>query len=182
MSNKYKVRNPEGIYFITLTVVDWVDLFTRPVYKHIIIDSLEYCIENKGLVIYAYVIMSNHLHLLVSSDKENPLENTMRDFKKFTSKRFIEAIKENAESRREWLLKKFGFAAKRTVRGKDYKVWKDGFHPIEMYNREVLEQKLNYIHENPVTSEVVVNEEDYKFSSAITYADGIGQLAITIIK
>jgi putative transposase len=182
MSEKYKVRNPEGIYFITITVIDWVDLFTRPVFKHILIDSLEYCIKNKGLSVYAYVIMSNHLHLIVSSDEENKLEATMRDFKKFTSKKLIEAIEVETESRREWLLKKFAFASDRIKRGSKYKVWKDGFHPIELSNREILEQKLNYIHENPVIEEIVINEEDYKYSSAINYAGGMGQLDIILIE
>ena len=107
MSEKYKVRNPEGIYFITLTVIDWVDLFSRPVYKHILIDSLKYCQKHKELAIYAYVIMPNHLHLIVSSGEGFLLANTIRDFKKYTSKKLIEAIKENPESRRVWLLKKF---------------------------------------------------------------------------
>jgi len=182
MSEKYKVKSPEGIYFITITVIDWVDLFTRPIYKHILLDSMEYCMKNKGLNIYAYVIMSNHIHLIVSSSEEFALEDIIRDFKKFTSKKFIEAIEESAESRREWLLKKFAFASDRIKRGSKYKVWKDGFHPIELSNREILEQKLNYIHENPIKEEIVINEEDYIYSSAINYAGGQGQLNITIIE
>ena len=182
MSHKYKVRNPRGIYFITITIIDWVDLLIRAVYKHIIIESLEYCQKNKGLIIYAYVIMSSHLHLIVSSDEDFKLEDTMRDFKKYTSKRFIEAINENAESRREWLLKKFAYASNRIKRGGKYKVWMDGFHPIELSDRVILEQKLNYIHENPVIEEIVINEEDYKYSSANSYAGGIGQLEICKIE
>ncbi|MBN1597645.1 MAG: transposase [Bacteroidales bacterium] len=182
MSEKYKVRNPEGLYFITCTTINCVDLFTRPVYKHIIIESLEHCIHNKELVIYAYVIMSNHIHLIVSSGENFRLANTIRDFKKFTAKKFITAINEYPESRREWLLKKFAFAANRIKRGQNYKIWKDGFHPIELTTREILEQKLNYIHENPVTEELVVNEEDYKYSSAINYAGGIGHLPIVLVK
>jgi putative transposase len=182
VSEKYKVRNPEGIYFITLTVIDWVDLFTRPVYKHIIIDSLEYCINSKELIVYAYVIMSNHLHLIVGSGENFRLQDIIKDFKKFTSKELIRAVIELPESRREWLLNKFSFAANRIIRGKEYKIWKDGFHPIELSNREILEQKLIYIHENPVSEEWVVNEEDYKYSSAINYAGGIGQLEVEIIE
>jgi len=182
MSEKDKVKNPEGIYFITITVIDWVDLFTRPVYKHILIDSLEYCIKNKGLTVYAYVIMSNHMHLIVSTNENYALEATIRDFKKFTSKKLIEAIEENPESRREWLLKKFAFASDRIKRGSKYKVWKDGFHPVELSNREILEQKLNYIHENPVNEEIVINAEDYKYSSATNYTGGTGQLDIVLIE
>ncbi|MBN2349519.1 MAG: transposase [Bacteroidales bacterium] len=182
MSHRYKVKNPQGIYFVTITVVDWVDLFIRPVYKHVLIDSLKFCMENKGLVVYAYVIMTSHIHLIVCSNEKNSLENIIRDFKKLTSKKLIEAINENNESRKQWLLKKFEFAANRIKRGEKFRIWKDGFHPIEMFDREILEQKLNYIHENPVINEIVEREEDYKYSSAISYAGGIGQLEVTIIE
>jgi len=103
MSERYKIHNPEGIYFITLTVVDWIDLFIRPIYKQIIIDSLKYCINNKGLELYAYVIMSSHIHLIVSSCQDFELSETIRDFKKYTSKKLVQCIKEYSESRREWI-------------------------------------------------------------------------------
>ena len=98
------------IYFITLTVVDWVDVFSRPTYKHIVIDSLRYCQENKRLRIYAWVLMSNHLHLLVDVNDNLPYEqerlelsNIIRDFKKFTSKKLVDSIGKNVlESRKEW--------------------------------------------------------------------------------
>jgi len=92
MSGKYKVRDSSAIYFITLTIIDWVDLFTRQVYKHLILDSINYCRLNKGLKIYAYVIMTSHIHLIVSCQKEYKLEDTIRDFKKFTSKKLIDHI------------------------------------------------------------------------------------------
>ena len=81
------------VYFVTDTVVDWVDVFTRPIYKHIIIESLEYCQQNKGLIIYAWVLMSNHLHAIVGSSGENKVSDIWRDFKKYTSKKIIETIK-----------------------------------------------------------------------------------------
>jgi len=175
--------------FTTSTVIDWVDLFTRPIYKHIVIDALEYCIKNKGLTIHAYVIMPNHIHLIAGAGEEYRLQDITRDFKKYTSKKLIEVIKENPEGRSKWLLKKFSYAANRVIRGSNYKIWKDaclparqGFHPIELSNREILEQKLIYIHENPVKEEWVINEEDYKYSSAINYAGGIGQLPVEIIE
>ena len=69
MSEKYEARNPEGINFITITVADWVDLFTRPIYKHIVIDSLSYCQKHKDLLIYACVIMTSYLHLIVKAEE-----------------------------------------------------------------------------------------------------------------
>jgi putative transposase len=131
MSEKYKVRDFSQIHFITVTIVDWVDLLTRPVYKDIIIDSLKHCQENKGMNLHAYVIMSNHFHAIVSSDKI-PLNDIVRDLKKFTSKELISTIQQTNESRSVWLLKKFKFAAERIRRGVNYKVWQDGFHPVEL--------------------------------------------------
>ena len=79
-------RIAQDIYFTTTTVVDWVDIFTRPRYKHIIIESLQYCQQNKGLLIYAWVLMSNHLHMSVSAEGENTMSDILRDFKKHTNK------------------------------------------------------------------------------------------------
>ena len=100
MSEKYKFHDPEGIYFISPTIIHWIDLFTRKEFKHIIIESLAYCQQEKGLEIYAWVIMPSHLHLIISTKKE-PLENIMRDFKKFVSKSIIKEIEQVNESRKE---------------------------------------------------------------------------------
>ncbi|WP_240643027.1 transposase [Sinomicrobium pectinilyticum] len=108
-------------------------------YTNILDDSLNYCIGHKGLVVHAYVYMTSHLHLIVSSTGEE-LQNIVRDFKKFTSKQIITGIKEHPESRREWLLNKFSYAVKRTGRGKHYKVWKDGFHPVLLDTIKKIEQ------------------------------------------
>lgn len=96
------------VYFITITVVDCVDIFTRPKYKHIILDSLTYCQQKKGLKIYAWVLMSNHLHMLVSVGQGHTLADVVRDFKKFTSKKILAELEEDMqESRREWMLEHF---------------------------------------------------------------------------
>jgi putative transposase len=87
MTTGYKIQDQGALYYVTFQIVSWIDLFTRKVYKNIIIDSLKFCQENKGLEIYAYVILSNHMHLLVISDKEM-LSDTIRDFKSYTAKEF----------------------------------------------------------------------------------------------
>lgn len=93
------------VYFITIIVVDWVDIFTRPKYKHIILDSLAYCQQKKGLKIYAWVLMSNHLHMLVSVGQGHTVADVVRDFKKFTSKKILSELEKDVqESRREWML------------------------------------------------------------------------------
>lgn len=104
MSNKYKFHNPDGVYFVTHTVVEWVDVFTRNIYKDILIDSWKHCQQHKGLLIHAYVIMTNHVHMIISRNSEVLLESIMRDMKKFTSSMILEAIKKEPESRRNWML------------------------------------------------------------------------------
>lgn len=131
MSEKYKVRDNSKLYFITLTVTHWVDLLIRREYRNIIVDSLRFCQEAKGLQVYAWVIMSSHLHLIVSSRKED-IVAIVRDFKTFTAKALLREIKDINESRREWMLEMFAAEAERTKRGKSYKLWKDGFHPLEL--------------------------------------------------
>jgi REP element-mobilizing transposase RayT len=181
MSRKYKAQNPEGLYFITNTVVGWVDLFTRPQYKDILVKSLKFCIENKGLVVHAYVIMTNHVHLIVSTKVGVLLSNVMRDFKTHTSKKLVEEIKAINESRREWLLNKFAFEAKRQARGKDYRLWQDGFHPVELLSAEMVVQKLEYIHNNPVAERWVDEAVHYVYSSARQYADEPGELPVEFL-
>ncbi|MBN1414820.1 MAG: transposase [Bacteroidales bacterium] len=182
MSERYKVHNPEGIYFITLTVVDWIDLFIRPIYKQVIIDSLKYCINNKGLELYAYVIMSSHIHLIVSSCQDFELSETIRDFKKYTSKKLVQCIKEYSESRREWILDKFSLAADRIKRGVNYKLWQDGFHPVELGSNKMIDQRLDYLHNNPVEDEIVENPEDFLYSSARNYCGMNGLIEVVLIE
>lgn len=107
MSDKYKFLDTDNPYFVSFTIVKWIDVFTRRVYKDIFVDNLNYCIKEKGLIVWAWVLMTNHVHMIISSNKE-PLENIMRDFKGFTSKTILKAIKENQqESRKDWLLSMF---------------------------------------------------------------------------
>jgi REP element-mobilizing transposase RayT len=121
--------------------------------------------------IYAYVVMSNHVHLLVRSDIDD-LSGTIRDFKKFTSKAIIEAIETNSqESRREWMLRLFAHAAKRQNKEGKYQFWTHENHAELIYSNSFIEQKLSYIHENPVRAGLVDFAENYLYSSARNYAD-----------
>lgn len=170
MGFKYKIQNPASIYFVTNTIVNWIDLFTKPPYAEILINSLDHCIATKGLQVHAWCIMPSHVHLLVSASLPNiSLSDIMRDSKKFTSKKIIDAVILNNESRKEWLLDKFEFAGRFNSKIKDYKVWQDGFHPIECYSRDFFLQKLNYIHDNPVAAGLVKQPWYFALSSAIDY-------------
>jgi len=82
MSRKYKFHNPEGVYFVSFAVQGWVDVFTRNEYKDILVDNLKFCQENKGLEIFAWCIMTNHVHLIVRAKEGCSLPDILRDYKK----------------------------------------------------------------------------------------------------
>lgn len=178
MSEKYKARNNEEIYFVTFTITGWVDVFIRNEYRNIFLESLRYCQSNKGLEVYAYVIMTSHVHMITGSKEGYKLSGIIRDLKKFTSKKIVEEIQKTNESRKEWLLKKFAYEVHRTNRGEDFKFWQDGYHPIELTDHKIAMQKLEYIHMNPVQSGFVDNPEDYLYSSARNYCGMKGLMEV----
>jgi REP element-mobilizing transposase RayT len=122
MTTGYQIKDQEALYYLTFQVVGWVDLFSRQVYKDIIIDNLRYCQQNKELAVFAYVIMSNHVHLMLQS-QNGTLSQTIRDFKSYTSKVILETIEESNESRKEWMLNYFEYAAKKHKRNSKYQLW-----------------------------------------------------------
>jgi REP element-mobilizing transposase RayT len=181
MSEKYKFHDPEGVYFVNPTIVFWIDLFTRKEFKHLIIDSLKYCQKNKGLIVHAYCIMPSHLHMIISTEKE-PLENIMRDFKKHISLTIIKELSLINESRKEWLLRAFYKAGEKLTRISKYKVWQDGNQPKQLLTNSFTQQKLDYIHNNPVELEIVDEPEHYRYSSARDYAGIKGLLDVCLIE
>ncbi|MTI41973.1 transposase [Fulvivirga lutimaris] len=163
-----------------MTVVYWIDVFSRRDYKDVIVESLNYCIANKGLNLYAWVIMSNHIHIVGKVDTELGMSGFLRDFKKFTSKKIVELIQEIPESRRDWLLDKFSFEARRTGRAENYKLWKDDNHAIDMSTIDMM-NKIDYIHDNPVRAGLVHEPDQYVYSSATDYAGGKGMVNVTVV-
>jgi len=169
MSTGYQIVEQDALHYVTFQIVNWVDLFTRKVYRDIFIDSLKFCQANKGLEIYAFVVMSNHIHLLLRSDI-GKLSDTIREFKSFTAKQILLAIDTESESRSEWMLNLFEFAAKQHKRNEKYQVWTHENHAELIYSDKFIFQKINYIHDNPVRAGIVENPEDYLYSSALDFA------------
>jgi REP element-mobilizing transposase RayT len=111
MSEKYKTES-NGLYFVSFSVIGWIDVFIRREYQEILIESINYCQKNKNLKIYCYCIMPSHVHFITYS-KNSELSNILRDLKSFTAKALIKAIEENPkESRKEWLLNQFEYHGK----------------------------------------------------------------------
>ncbi len=179
--NKYRIYDQQGLNYLTLTTVGWVDVFTRQCYRDILIDSLKHCQEHKGLEICGYVIMSNHIHLIAWT-QENNLSDALRDFKKFTSKAIIKAVQEETESRREWMLELFRYFGKRNSDNREYQVWQQDNHPVALWSLPVIWQKLNYIHMNPVRAGWVIQPDHWLYSSSSNYSEGKGLLEISMIE
>ena len=123
--------------------------------------------------------MTNHLHMIIGRNRVYRIDEIIRDFKKYTSVHICRAIEGNvSESRRRWMLNIFGCAANESNKHQRYKFWQNEYHPIELSSNAVVDQKLMYIHENPVKEEIVENPEDYLYSSARDYAGRKGLLEI----
>ena len=181
MSSKYKFHNPDGLYFITSTVYNWVDVFTRIEYREIILDSLRHCQQKKGLTINAWCLMTNHLHMIASTADE-PLQGIMRDFKRHTSTVMRAAINDNPqESRKAWMLWMMEKAGSHNPNNHDWQFWEQDNHPQEIHDVEMLSQKLDYIHDNPVKAGFVAEPQDYLYSSARDYAGMKGLLDIEVL-
>lgn len=171
MSRKYKFREKDGAYFVSFATVNWIDVFTRNDYFSVITASLDYCRKEKGMEIYGYCIMPSHIHLIFRSAQGDP-SGLMRDFKGYTSRKLLKAIEENPqESRKEWLLWMFERAGLKNSNVKQKQFWQQHNQPIEIWSLKVFEQKLNYIHQNPVETGFVTDPIDWKYSSARNYGN-----------
>ena len=179
----HKIRNKEAIHFVTFAVVEWVDVFTRKLYKDIIVDSLKHCQNERALLVHAWCLMSNHLHLILSARNHDTSE-ILRDFKKYTSKQITAAIKNNKqESRRDWMLRVFREQGEKNSRNTNYQFWRQDNQPKELYSSTFIVQKINYIHNNPVEAGIVERPEHYLYSSARDYHHGerIGLLPVAFL-
>jgi putative transposase len=162
---------PGETYFVTLTTVGWVDVFTRSVYAELLINNLQHCQREEALEIYSYVVMPSHLHLIAKRNNERELSELLGRFKSFTAKKILKDIEVNMnESRREWLLFVFNYFAGKSNQYKAYHFWQTNNHPTPLYSNEVIDQKVEYIHNNPVEAGIVTRPEHYYYSSA--HADG----------
>jgi len=169
MSRKYKFHGDDEIYFVTFTVIRWIDIFIREQFREIIYDSISYCQKNKGLEVYAYCIMTSHIHLIIGTTK-NPLANIVRDLKAFTSRSIKNVLLDcTFESRKDWILHMCRRAGTFNKNNIDFQFWIQNNHPIMLDTNKKTVQRLDYIHKNPVVSGFVEKPEDWLHSSAADY-------------
>ncbi len=169
MSTKYKFHNQERLYFITFAVVGWIDLFIRNEYRQVLLDSWKHCQKSKGLQVFGWCIMTSHVHMIIGTEKDN-MEDILRDMKRHTAMTLRKCIEEHPhESRREWILKLMKAAGTANSNNAGFQLWRQDNHPIELFTQKVTHQKLDYIHNNPVTAGFVESPEEYLYSSAKDY-------------
>jgi putative transposase len=176
MRSRYKITEINSPHFITCTIVGWLPVFTRQKYLDIITASFTFCRHQKGLRLYAYVILDNHLHLVVSADN---LSQMIRDFKRHTAKEILALAQQDDKL---WLLKQFEFFKSGHKGDSQHQVWQEGFHPQDITTEEMLRQKLDYIHYNPVKLGLVDHPEDWRYSSARNYFGREGVLEIDLVE
>ena len=154
-------------YYLTFNVVDWIDIFIRPVFKQIIVESLNHFIEKKGLTVYAWCLMSNHLHLMAQTKEGLSLSLLANDFKKFTTKIILEDIDAELEVRRNWMMKKFKDASLSLKLIDKFHVWQAPTNSvyIDLQNFDVVDEHLEYIHNNPVHHGFTKTMNSYPWSS-----------------
>jgi len=169
--SSYKIGDQNALHYLTFATVNWIDVFTCKKYRDVLIDSLAYCRKEKGLELYGYVIMSNHVHLIARAKEGFALSDILRDLKKHTCKQIVKLIENEPESRREWLLQIMADHGAKNDKNKTYQWWRNDNHPIELHSNAVIKQKLDYIHNNPVEAGIVEKPEEYLYSSASNYCE-----------
>ncbi|MEP6712456.1 MAG: transposase [Ferruginibacter sp.] len=169
MSTKYKFTDKEAVYFVTATVIDWVDVFTRITYKDILMESLRFCQKNQGLQIHSWVIMPNHLHMICSFINEREPGLVIKNIKSFTAIKIIDAIINNTHESRRWMLDIFEKNGKANKSNYRFQFWQHENHPILFDTPEKYNQRMNYLHENPVRAGFVYEPQNWLYSSGVDY-------------
>ena len=166
----HPIFDPAHLYFITTTAVERVHLFKRDVIKRIIADSLTYVRAERWISLYAFVIMPNHVHIIVHFEQGHSLADVMRDFKKHTSKQIIRQYQaENSQQVLAFLRQAAGEAP-----DQQYRVWEEGYDARNVFSPDFLRQKVEYVHNNPCQSrwQLAERPEEYPWSSARYYLLG----------
>ena len=166
MRSSYKFsEDGTELTFVTFTIVEWISIFTKQKYCDIMIDNLEFYRREQGLKVHYLVIMPEHVHLIVSSEKD--VGKIIHNLKSYTAKKIIEYLKKD---KRNWILNLFKYYKKRSKPQSEYQIWQEGSHPEMIISEKMLKQKIEYIHFNPVKAGLVTEPENWKYSSACYYA------------
>jgi REP element-mobilizing transposase RayT len=181
--NKNQGLRQQDCSYLTFNVVDWIDVFIRQTYKQIIVDALNYCIESKKFTVYAWCLMTNHLHMLARAHDGSGLAMIEKEFKRYTTTKILEAIDIEPDLRRSWMLQRFENCSLSLKKIEKFQLWQSCTNPAFIDFKQVykLQERVLYIHENPVRDGVVSNPEHYLYSSAADYAGKPGPVKVNVI-
>ena len=171
MSDKYKIFDGDEVYFVTFTIVEWIKVLADDSCKYLIIDAIKYYQANKGLIVYGYCIMPNHVHMIIQAVGEFTISEILRDLKKFTARAIVNKLEQGKSEVHMEVLKQFSEAGKLLKRITNFKVWQDGTMAKLVYSNKFLMEKLSYIHNNPVEYELCNTPWQYKLSYASNYIE-----------
>ena len=169
---RYRIEETQRPYFLTCTIVGWLPVFSNPRCVEAIFDSWRFQQTERQLLILGYVIMENHLHLIAAAPE---LSKLLQQFKSYTAKKIIEALQASAAN---VFLDQLRYRKAKTREDSVYQVWQEGNHPQEIQNDEMMWQKLEYIHNNPLKRGYVDNPLHWRYSSARNYAGQAGLINV----
>ena len=169
--SRYKFTNADLPHFMTCTVLHWIPVFTQPETVAILLESLRF-LTHDGMKLYAYVILENHMHLIAQSDR---IDRDMARFKSFTAKKLIRYLDKNNV---KTILEQLVFYKKAHKNDRSYQFWQEGVHPEYIQNEDMMRQKVEYIHQNPVKRGYIDRPEHWRYSSARNYLGLEGLLEV----
>jgi putative transposase len=183
-ANDHPIIPRDTCYFLTLNVVDKIDLFVRPAYKQVIADALNYFIAAREVVVYAWCLMSSHLHLVVKTKEDTGPAHFERDFKKYTTPELPKTIETEMDFRREWMMKRFEDFSKSLRRIEKFSLWQNCSGPVHIDTSQanLVLDRIDHIHENPLREKIVELPEAYLYSSARDYAGLKGLVSVKVIQ
>src|SRR5258707_1367411 len=184
LSNDKPLIPLDSCYFLTLNTVDKIDVLTRPAYKQVITDALNYFVDTQGLAIYSWCLMSSHLHLILRTKEAAAPAYFERDFKKHTTRTLLKAIEMEMDFRRDWMLSHFEEYRKSLQRKERFHVWQDCSSPLRIDCKQPgqLLDRIAHIHENPVRERIVEQPEAYLYSSARDYTGRPGLVRTRVVQ
>lgn len=173
--SRYKIYDSDYPHFITSSIVEGYPIFSDPKAAEVLLNALKFLQGQRDTILYSYVIMENHIHLIVKSDG---LSKKIQTFKSWTARNIIEMFKDNENYQQLFKLKK---AKQRSHTGSVHQLWQQGFHPKQILGDEMMIQKIEYIHNNPVKRGFVDHPEDWRYSSARNYTGKKSIIPITLL-
>ncbi|WP_428236372.1 REP-associated tyrosine transposase [Gracilimonas sp.] len=175
--SRYKILDERYPYFITSSIVNGYNLLSEKRFRDILLDGLNFLSRERRIKLYAYVIMSNHIHFI---SKGKNLSKCIAGFKSFTARQIIDSMIEDGN---KYWLNRLKEARVNNRTDREYQLWTEGFHPKQIFSDEVMEQKLDYIHYNPVKAGLVRRESDWRYSSYGDYnCDSTGFVDIDVYR